>query len=82
MKKANALEMAIAHLPGPRRLGWWQRIDPKDQPTLDELEAAWRAGKLGPFLRPAANAIAKTLTELGIATVQVQGVQTWLKRKT
>jgi hypothetical protein len=81
MGKPNAVEMVLAHLPGPRLLGWWHRIDPKHQPTLDELEAAWKAGKLGTRLAPAADAIAKTLKELGIATVQRQGVQNWLRRK-
>ncbi|NBZ97034.1 MAG: hypothetical protein EBR40_11535 [Proteobacteria bacterium] len=81
MGKPNAVEMTIAHLPIPQKRGWWHQIDPKHQPTLNELEAAWKAGKLGRQMAPAANAISKTLQELGIATVQRQGVQNWLRRK-
>ena len=80
-RQANAVEMAIAQLPGPRKLGWWHQVDPQHQPTLDELEAAWKDGRLGNRLAPAADAISKTLKELGIATVQRQGVQNWLRRK-
>jgi thiamine pyrophosphate-dependent acetolactate synthase large subunit-like protein len=80
-KPDSAVEMAISQLRAPRLTAWWHRIDQQHQPTLDELEAAWKDGRLGSRLAPAADAIAKTLKELGIATVGRQGVQNWLRRK-
>ena len=60
---------------------WWQRIDQAYAAELEELLAAWRAGELGPHMRPVARSVVQYLAEKGIADVGEQGVVAWLKHK-
>ena len=66
-----------------RRTGfrpWWERIDEAHRKELDELHAAWRAGELGPHMRPVARAVVAHLQSKGISDIGEQGVVAWLKR--
>ena len=78
-KAASVVDQALANLRVRKPQAWWYRVDPKHKAVMDELAAAWFDGKLGKEMRPASEAIAKTLKDLGVATIGHQGVQQWLR---
>jgi hypothetical protein len=48
---------------------------------LNDLLTAWRAGELGPHMRPVARAVVAHIKAKGIADIGEQGVIAWLKHK-
>lgn len=78
-RAASVVDQALANLRVRQQTAWWSRVDPKHKAAVDELAAAWLDGKLGKELKPASEAIAKTLGDLGIAKIGFQGVQHWLR---
>lgn len=63
----------------PGFLAWHQRVAAEHQDELVELKRQWQAGELGTQLRPVAKLISQELEARGIASIGIQGVQTWLK---
>lgn len=75
----SPVDLAIANMPARRPRRWWERVDTAHQQIMDELAAAWFSGRLGSELKPASEAIARTLAELGVVEISFQGVQKWLQ---
>lgn len=63
----------------PGFVAWHYRVAAEHQAELLELKRQWQAGELGSQLRPVAKLISQELEARGIATIGIQGVQTWLK---
>ncbi len=59
---------------------WWERVDAIHRDELEQLLAAWRAGELGPHMRPVARAVVAHLQAKGISGIGEQGVVAWLKK--
>jgi hypothetical protein len=59
---------------------WWKRVTPEQAKVLETIRTAWREGKFGPLVRPAARAVAAMLSELGIADISETGVKRWYDR--
>lgn len=78
-KSASVVDQAVANLRTRQPAAWWHRVDPKHKAVMDELAAAWFDGRLGKEMKPASEAIAKTLGDLGVAKIGFQGVQHWLR---
>lgn len=79
--KLNAAELAASLVPVRRGvLPWYREVAPEHQPVLDELAQAWLDGRLGVKLKPAAEGIAATLSQLGVANVKFNAVQRWLEQ--
>ncbi len=67
-----------------RRTGfapWWERVDQAHVAELNDLLTAWRAGELGPHMRPVARAVVAHIKAKGIADIGEQGVIAWLRHK-
>lgn len=76
----NLVESVLESLPDRINgsQAWYERIAPEHRKEVADLKAAWLAGKFKVRRNTAARFIAKTLNELGISTVQTQGVNAWL----
>lgn len=77
--ESGVVDRALANLRTRKPAAWWHNVDPKHQQAIDDLMNAWLDGRLGSSLKAAAEAISKTLGDLGIAKIGFQGVQQWLK---
>lgn len=60
-------------------LRWYQRVAAEHGETLAVIAEAYKAGKFGSAIKPAADAISVVLKARGIADVGHNGVIVWLK---
>jgi hypothetical protein len=58
---------------------WYQRAGAEHGETLSAIAAAYKAGKFGTAVKPAADAISAVLKSRGIADVGFNGVIQWLR---
>ncbi len=77
-KSTDAVAEIVARLPVEKPKSWEHRVDPKHHGTLDQIKAAYHAGRFGHKKKTAAETIAAWLREQGISTVGYQGVLEWL----
>jgi diaminopimelate decarboxylase len=76
----DAVAEIAARLPRKKPQSWEHRVDPQHKATLDQIKAAYRAGRFGSKQKPAAVTISAWLRDQGIATVGFQGVLEWLAK--
>jgi len=81
MAKRSVADEVLALMPPRQPLAWYERAAAEHQQTLNEIKAAYHAGRFGHKTKPAAVAISKWLAAHGIANVGFQGVRSWLERK-
>lgn len=78
--KADVIDEVLGNIAERLPQAWHQRVAPEHIDTLRQIKEAYLAGRFGKQKKPAADAIAKTLRDRGIANVQHQGVIAWLER--
>jgi hypothetical protein len=78
--KGDIIDEVLGNISERQPQAWYQRIAPEHADTLRQIKDAYLAGRFGKQKKPAAEAIARTLKDRGIAAVQFQGVLAWLER--
>lgn len=80
MKKLSLVDQVAKGIRKPiREMGWEEKIKPEHRAAVEEIRAAWLAGKFGPAIHTASRSIAKVLNESGISSIKEHGVRRWLR---
>jgi hypothetical protein len=76
----SVIDEVMGNLRDRQPQSWHYRVSAEHADTLRQIKEAYQAGRFGSKKKPAAEAIARTLNDRGIADVQYQGVLAWLER--